>query len=168
MAHFVFWGFFNGLFYFLPHSLKIYVKNMQLRKETENPLEQILCLLFNLVRMMFFKMQVTGGKKKKKKWVGVFFELYPLGFISLLNNLAPSFFVNNILACFSIIKGITWSLKSGSKFCDSYVTKEWVRNGRSHCSLLRRKIHNYFFLKVHGFYYFGSQYNLTEMSWIPG
>lgn len=65
MAHFVFWGFFNGLFYFLPHSLKIYVKNMQLRKETENPLEQILCLLFNLVRMMFFKMQVTGGKKKK-------------------------------------------------------------------------------------------------------
>lgn len=58
--------FFNGLFYFLPHSLKIYVKNMQLRKETENPLEQFLCLLLNLVRMVFFKLQVNWWQKKKK------------------------------------------------------------------------------------------------------
>lgn len=36
---------------------------MQLTKETENPLEQFLCLLMNLVKMVFLKMHVTGGKK---------------------------------------------------------------------------------------------------------
>lgn len=36
---------------------------MQLTKETENPLERFLCLLMNLVKMVFLKMHVTGGKK---------------------------------------------------------------------------------------------------------
>lgn len=43
-------------FYFSPHSFKVYVKNMQLTKETENPLQQFLCLLINVVKMVFLKM----------------------------------------------------------------------------------------------------------------
>lgn len=53
------WLFFN----FSPHSFKIYVEKMQLTKETEKPLERFLCLLMNLVKMVFLKMHVTGGKK---------------------------------------------------------------------------------------------------------
>lgn len=67
------WLFFN----FSPHSFKIYVENMQLTKETENPLERFLCLLMNLVKMVLLKMHVTGGKNNGD---GAFFEL---GFISL-------------------------------------------------------------------------------------
>lgn len=65
-------------FNFSPHSFKIYVENMQLTKETENPLERFLCLLMNLVKLVFLKLHVTGGKKKNGD--DAFFEL---GFIAL-------------------------------------------------------------------------------------
>lgn len=94
------WLFFN----FSPHSFKIYVENMQLTKETENPLERFLCLLMNLVKMVFLKMHVTGGKKKWG-WCILFTWLY----FFVLNDLAHSFFVTYILGLsFSyVMKGIT-------------------------------------------------------------
>lgn len=120
-----------------------------------------------------FKMHITGAKKK-----GVYsLNCTHLALFLYIKWLSALIFCKlHFWPQFFFCKGITWSLKFGSKFCDSLWGQRKGRKRKFWALLLKRGPESLYggkfitaFPWVYRFCHSSSQYGLTEISsWIPG